>query len=135
MRRLSAILLLLGPLLLPAISFGQADLPYTRQVVVASGVTTNTSVLATTTIKSGAKSFYGVVTCASGTCAQIQQIFGNVAANTTTGILLCTITLSGPAPQAQDACPVVTAAYSFYYVTTSATGGGGTPTGAVYVMY
>mgnify|MGYP001581809199 CR=1 FL=1 len=104
----------------------------TRLVVLASAVTTNTTSTAQP-LPIGAKSFYGQVVCTSGACAQTQAIYGDVDDDETNGILLCTLTLSGTT-RAQDACPVVTANFSYYYVTTTVTSGTGAA-GAVYAMY
>lgn len=79
------------------------------------------------------KSFYGQVVCSSGTCTQTQAIWGDLDSDAANGILLCTLTLSGTT-RAQDACPVVTATFLYYYVVTTATTGTAA-TGTVYAMY
>jgi hypothetical protein len=104
-----------------------------QQKVVASNITTNTTTSTSSIMPNGAKSFLGEVVCTSGACTQTQEIRGsanNIAAN---GILICTITLSGT-PRAQDACPVVTAAFPYFYIVTTNTSGTNA-TGAVYAMY
>lgn len=109
----------------------------TREML-ASGLTTNTTstayALSTPTNKStNYKTFYGQVVCSSGACAQTQAIYGDIDSDAANGILLCTLTLSGTT-RAQDACPVVTANFSAYYVITTGTSGTGA-TGAVYAMF
>jgi hypothetical protein len=102
-----------------------------EQKTVASSVTTNTTTAAVA-VPIGAKSFYGQVV-GTGAVTQTQAIFGDTDNDAANGILLCTITLSGTT-RTQDACPVVTAAFSYYYVTTTNTTGTAA-TGAVYAMY
>ena len=99
---------------------------------VTSGVTTNTT-SAAVAIGTGEKTFYGNVVCSSGACAQTQAIYGDVDSDAANGVLLCTLTLSGTTRK-DDACPVVTANFAYYYVVTTATSGTAA-TGAVYVMY
>lgn len=101
--------------------------------VVATGVTTNTTTSLVGEIPNGAKTFFGQVMCTSGLCTQTQKIYGSADRTTTNGILLCTITLSGT-PNHQDACPVITAAFPFYYIVTTNTTGTNA-TGAVYAMF
>jgi hypothetical protein len=98
---------------------------------LASGVTTNTT---TAAVMAGAGpiSFYGEVV-GTGTVTQTQAIYGDVNGDAANGILLCTLTLSGTT-RAQDACPVVTAEFAYFYVVTTNTTGTGA-TGAVYGMY
>jgi hypothetical protein len=103
-----------------------------RQTVVTSGVTTNTTSTAAL-VPVGSKTFYGQVVCSSGACVQTQAIYGDIDSDAANGILLCTLTLSGTT-RAQDACPVVTSAWSYIYVITTATSGT-SATGAVYAMY
>lgn len=100
-------------------------------LTVASGVTTNTT---TDTVSGvlGNKTYWGQV-IGTGAVTQTQAIYGDVDNDGANGILLCTITLSGTT-RAQDACPVVTAAFAYYYVITTNTTGTGA-TGAVYAMY
>lgn len=104
----------------------------TTIVTIMSGVTTNTTTVPTT-LPAGYKSFMGEVQCSSGACTQTQAIYGDVDQDSQNGILLCTITLSGT-PRAQDACPVITASFAFYYVVTSNTTGTGA-TGGLVAMY
>lgn len=78
------------------------------------------------------KSFYGQVV-GTGAVTQTQAIYGDIDSDAANGILLCTLTLSGTT-RAQDACPVITATYAYYYVVTTNTTGTGA-TGAVYAMY
>jgi len=103
----------------------------------------NTQVIATNVVAdgttspvltpSGAKSFYANVVCTNGACTQTVAIYGNPINSNQNGLLLCTITLSGT-PRAQDACPVVTANFTYTYtVITSTTGTGAT--GTIYVQY
>lgn len=100
-------------------------------LTVASGVTTDTT---TDTVSGvlGNKTYWGQV-IGTGAVTQTQAIYGDVDNDGANGILLCTITLSGTT-RAQDACPVVTAAFAYYYVITTNTTGTGA-TGAVYAMY
>ena len=103
-----------------------------RQTIVASGVTTNTTSAALAGPAVGSKTFYGQVV-GTGAVTQTQAIYGDIDNDAANGILLCTLTLSGTT-RTQDACPVVTAAWSYFYVITTATTGT-SATGAVYVMY
>ena len=97
-----------------------------RGTTMASAVTTDTT-SAAVALPVGSKSIYGSIT--AGT--QTQKIYGGITSGvtTSTGILLCTLTLT--ASLLVDACPVITANYLFYIVNTSATTGGasGTVTG------
>ena len=79
------------------------------------------------------KSIYGQVVCSSGPCTQTQAIYGDIDNDSANGILLCTLTLSGT-PRAQDACPVITASYAWFYVVTTGTSGT-SARGDVYAMY
>lgn len=79
-----------------------------------------------------AMTFFGHIT-GTGAIAQTQAIYGNATNDTTGGVLLCTITLSGT-NQAQDAAGSSTAPYPYYYVTTTGTSGTGT-SGTVYILY
>ena len=99
--------------------------------VIAQDVTTNTTSSATASV-SVPKSFYGQVV-GTGAVTQTQEIYGDIDADAANGILLCTLTLSGTT-RAQDACPVVTATFTFYYIKTTNTTGTNA-TGAVYVIY
>jgi len=103
-----------------------------RQTVVASVITTNTT-SAAGIVPVGSKTFYGQVVCSSGACTQTQAIYGDIDSDAANGILLCTLTLSGTT-RTQDACPVITANFSYYYVVTTATTGT-SATGAIYAMY
>jgi len=103
-----------------------------RQTIVASVITTNTT-SAAGIVPVGSKTFYGQVVCSSGACTQTQAIYGDIDSDAANGILLCTLTLSGTT-RTQDACPVVTANFSYYYVVTTATTGT-SATGAIYAMY
>ena len=102
-----------------------------RQTTVTSSVTTNTTSTAVA-VPTGSKSFYGQVV-GTGAVTQTQAIYGDIDNDAANGILLCTLTLSGTT-RTQDACPVVTANFSYYYVVTTATTGT-SATGAVYAMY
>lgn len=104
---------------------------------IAANITTNTTSTATPAeIAAGdnpaPKSFYGQVV-GTGAVTQTQAIYGDIDNDAANGILLCTMTLSGTT-RAQDACPVITATYAYYYVITTNTTGTGA-TGAVYAMY
>jgi hypothetical protein len=105
---------------------------YPFLTALASGVTTNTTSSAVAGVE-GWKSIYGQVVCSSGTCVQTQAIYGDIDSDAANGVLLCTLTLSGTT-RAQDACPVITANFSYLYVVTTATSGT-SATGAVYAMY
>ena len=100
--------------------------------VVASGVTTNTTTTAVA-VPMGPKSFYGQVVCTSGACVQTQAIYGDIDNDAANGILLCTLTLTATTAD-YDACPVITANFTYYYVITTSTSGT-LATGAVYAMY
>jgi len=99
---------------------------------IAEDLTTNATSTARP-VPETAKSLYGQVVCTAGTCTQTQEIYGDVDSDAANGILLCTLTLSGTT-RAQDACPVVTATFLFYYVVTTATTGTAA-TGTVFAMY
>lgn len=101
-------------------------------LTLASGVTTDTTSSTVVGPSSGAKTFFGRIT-GTGAIAQKQAIYGNATNDTTGGVLLCTITLSGT-NQAQDAAGSSTAPYPYYYVTTTGTSGTGT-SGTVYILY
>lgn len=103
----------------------------TGRTVMASSVTTNTT-SAVSVLPPGPKSFYGEVS-GTGLVTQTQTIYGATTSTAANGVLLCTLTLSGTT-RTQDACPVVTANFSYYYVVTTATTGTGA-TGNVYAMY
>jgi hypothetical protein len=103
-----------------------------RQTIVASAVGTDTTSTAAI-IPVGSKTIYGQVVCSSGACTQTQKIYGDIDSDAANGVLLCTLTLSGTT-RTQDACPVITANFSYYYVVTTATTGTAAA-GAVYAMY
>lgn len=105
---------------------------WARTTILASGVTTNTTTTPVAGVVGG-KSIYGQVVCSSGACAQTQAVYGDIDSDAANGVLLCTLTLSGTT-RAQDACPVITANFSYLYVVTTATSGT-SATGAVYAMY
>lgn len=94
-------------------------------VVEITSLTTNTTSSAVSVKNAVYKSVYGQVVCSSGACVQTQAIYGTILqTDTTNGILLCTLTLSGT-PRAQDACPVITAPFPWFYVVTTSTSGTG----------
>jgi hypothetical protein len=99
---------------------------------LASAVTTNTTSTAVIAY-TGPKTIYGQVVCSSGACVQTQAIYGDIDNDAANGILLCTLTLSGTT-RAQDACTVITAAFKYFYVITTATSGT-SAAGAVYAQY
>lgn len=104
-----------------------------RQTTVTMGAAaTANGTTAAFTIPTGDKSIYGQVV-GTGAVTQTQAIYGDTDSDATNGILLCTITLSGTT-RAQDACPVITANFLYYYVVTTNTTGTGA-TGGVYAMY
>ncbi len=111
---------LTGLLLLLASTVDAERLP--NIVTVVSGVTTNTTSAVAGSIPPNPRTFFGQVVCSSGACTQTQAIYGAMNATAANGILLCTLTLSGTT-RAQDACPVVTAVFPFYYVITTNTSG------------
>jgi hypothetical protein len=117
---------ILAGLLLAAVSAWAVSIQ-----TIASGVTSNTT---TAAVMAGAGpiSFYGQVV-GTGAVTQTQAIYGDIDGDAANGILLCTLTLSGTT-RAQDACPVVTAEFGYYYVVTTNTTGTGA-TGAVYGMW
>ena len=102
-----------------------------RQTTMASTVTTNTTSSAVA-LPVGSKSIYGQVV-GTGAVTQTQAIYGDIDSDAANGILLCTLTLSGTT-RTQDACPVITANFSYYYVITTNTTGT-SATGAIYAMY
>jgi hypothetical protein len=104
-----------------------------RQATVTMGSAATAN--ATTTafaLPTGSKSIYGQV-AGTGAVTQTQAIYGDVDNDAANVILLCTITLSGTT-RTQDACPVFTANYKYYYIITTNTTGT-SATGAVYVHY
>lgn len=103
----------------------------TSRTSLATAVTSNTT-SAISVLPPGPKSFYGEV-AGAGAVTQTQAIYGATTSTAANGILLCTITLSGTT-RTQDACPVVTANFSYYYVVTTSTTGTGA-SGNVYAMY
>ena len=104
-----------------------------RSTTMASAVTTDTT-SAAVALPVGSKSIYGSVT-GTGAITQTQKIYGGITSGvtSTTGILLCTLTLSGTTT-AVYACPVITANFLYYIVVTSATTGT-SASGAVTAMY
>ena len=104
-----------------------------RSTTMASAVTTNTTSTAVA-LPTGSKSIYGSVT-GTGAITQTQAIYGGITSGvtSTTGILLCTLTLSGTTA-VYDACPVITANYLFYIVVTTNTTGT-SASGTVTAMY
>ena len=100
---------------------------------MATAVTTNTTSTAVA-LPTGSKSIYGSV-AGTGAVTQTQKIYSGITSGVTatTGILMCTLTLSGTTT-AVDQCPVITAAGLFWIVVTSATTGTGA-TGVVTAMY
>ncbi len=104
-----------------------------RSTTMASAVTTNTTSSAVA-LPVGSKSIYGSVT-GTGAITQTQAIYGGITSGvtSTTGILLCTLTLSGTTA-VYDACPVMTANFLYYIVVTTATTGT-SASGTVTAMY
>lgn len=106
--------------------------------VVATNVITDTTTSPVIT-PAGAKSFYATVVCTSLPCTQTIAIRGNPINSNKYGLLICTITLTGAtmpdgAIRGQDACPVVTANFTYTYVVTTNTTGTNA-TGTIYVQY
>lgn len=104
-----------------------------RSTTMASAVTTDTT-SAAVALPVGSKSIYGSVT-GTGAITQTQKIYGGITSGvtSTTGILLCTLTLSGTTA-VYDACPVMTANFLYYIVVTSSTSGT-SASGTVTAMY
>ena len=104
-----------------------------RGTTMASAVTTDTT-SAAVALPTGSKTIYGAVT-GTGAITQTQKIYGGITSGvtSTTGILLCTLTLSGTTA-AYDACPVMTANFLYYIVVTSSTSGT-SASGTVTAMY
>lgn len=104
-----------------------------RSTTMASAVTTDTT-SAAVALPTGSKSIYGSVT-GTGPITQTQKIYGGITSGvtSTTGILLCTLTLSGTTA-VYDACPVMTANFLYYIVVTSSTSGT-SASGTVTAMY
>lgn len=127
--------LLLGLLALALPAWAEVETVGARVHVVqiVAGVTTNTTSTAGVPVSSGPKTFYGQVICTSGACAQTQAIYGDSNNDAANGVLLCTLTLSATTRDDQ-ACPVITANFPYYYVVTTSTSGTAA-TGAVYAMY
>ncbi len=98
---------------------------------LAKNVTTDTT-SGTTTLPPGAKTFYGEV-IGTGAVTQTQAIYGCMTSSAVNGLLLATITLTDTTRD-QDATPVATANFPFYYVITTNTTGTGA-TGNVYAIY
>lgn len=104
-----------------------------RSTTMASAVTTNTT-SAAVALPTGSKTIYGALT-GTGAITQTQKIYGGITSGvtSTTGILLCTLTLSGTTA-VYDACPVMTANFLYYIVVTSSTSGT-SASGTVTAMY
>lgn len=104
-----------------------------RSTTMASAVTTDTT-SAAVALPTGSKTIYGSVT-GTGAITQTQKIYGGITSGvtSTTGILLCTLTLSGTTA-VYDACPVMTANFLYYIVVTSSTTGT-SASGTVTAMY
>ncbi len=124
----------------------------TNNLIMTSGgavrTTTFSSVTAAatnstvTTVPVGSKTFFvQIINATSETKAATVSIYGNVISSTTGGILLCTVTLPSTATtlQLQDACPVVTANFPYYYYATAAGAAGYTSASSapvtVYASY
>jgi len=108
----------------------------TQVITLGNDVTTDTTIAAQVVPNgmNGYKSVYGQVVCSSGACTQTQKIYGtSKLSDTTNGILLCTLTLSGTT-RAQDACPVMQAVFVGFYLVTSNTAGTAA-SGSVILMY
>ena len=102
-----------------------------------SSVTSATS-STITSVPTGPKTFMGqIINATSETKAVTALIYGNWTSSTTGGILLCTLTLPSTVTvlQLQDACPVVTANFKFYYYTVSAYTSASSAPFTVYAMY
>lgn len=104
-----------------------------RSTTMASAVTTDTT-SAAVALPTGSKTIYGALT-GTGAITQTQKIYGGITSGvtSTTGILLCTLTLSGTTA-VYDACPVMTANFLYYIVVTSSTTGT-SASGTVTAMY
>lgn len=104
-----------------------------RSTTMASAVTTDTT-SAAVALPVGSKTIYGALT-GTGAITQTQKIYGGITSGvtSTTGILLCTLTLSGTTA-VYDACPVMTANFLYYIVVTSSTSGT-SASGTVTAMY
>jgi len=100
-----------------------------RQTTVESQITDTTS--AAVAVPTGSKTFMGVLTGA-GAIAQTMKLYGAFSSTASNGVLLCTLTLTGTTATS-DACPVVTANFSYYYVITTASSG--LTTAVMYAMY
>ncbi len=91
-----------------------------------------------TSVPTGTKTFMGqIINATSETKAVTALIYGNWTNSTTGGILLCTLTLPSTVTvlQLQDACPVVTANFAFYYYTVSVYTSASSAPFKVYAMY
>lgn len=130
-RLLSLLLLLCLPVTVQAVT--EVVGGKVQVIPITKGVTTDTTQATAVAVPSGPKTFFGQVVCTSGACVQTQAIYGSATRAAENGVLLCTITLTDTT-QDQDACPVITANFPFYYVTTTSTSGTAA-TGAVYAMY
>ncbi len=98
------------------------------QIVGTGGVpstasdTTWPAVGVATILPNGMKTFQGVITC-TGSCVQIQKIYGsfNSAADTTKSDLVCTISLSGTTTD--HASCKTNMSFSYWFIVTSGTSG------------
>jgi hypothetical protein len=99
---------------------------------LATGVSTNTT-STVSVIPPGFKTFLGQLRCATGTCVQVQAVYGALTEDAIEGVLLCTLALSASLVS-QDVCAGATADYPFYYVITTGTTGT-SPVGTLDVIY
>lgn len=105
-----------------------------RVHTLAVAVSTDTTSVAVPAPSVETRTIWGEVVCtAAVTCAQVQEIYGDLDGDAANGVLLCTITLSATS-RAQDVCAGITGQYPFYYVVTSGTAGTGAR-GNIYVLY
>lgn len=102
-----------------------------QSVFGASGATANQT-SSPFLLQGAGKTFYAEVVGTGSVTATI-ALYGDNDTDAANGILLCTITLSGTT-RTQDACPVITANFtSFYVVLSNLTGTGATV--KAYGMY
>ncbi len=136
--RLASLLLFLLVLCVPSAHSQVSQQIMGSQVqtrVIMSGVTTNTTTASIAGVPAGRKTFMGVVS-GTGAVTQTQKIYGtglSTGATAANSVLLCTLTLTDTTIDT-DACPVITAAFPFFFVITTNTTGTGA-TGAVYAMF
>jgi hypothetical protein len=84
------------------------------------GSVTSATTSTVSTVPTGAKTFVGqIINATSETKAATATIYGNLINSTTGGIALCTLTLPSTATtlQLQDACPITTVNFPFYFYT------------------